>query len=167
VIATDVAPMTKAELIAANLAHFITGLHHADPLTLQHEAERNEYLEPSPLVLRMRAQITAEQTARRAHQLLVDLGGTADAIADRLRALDVKGVRLLSNVCVLAVYLQTKGITAYVSREEIAVPVDDDTNVCLPVPDACAAFLEHFDGGVYLDLIDANLEAAALERAGA
>jgi len=155
VIATDVRLMTEADklqLIASCLKRFTEGMHRADLDLLQDEAARVEYMEPTPLVLRMRAVVAAERAVR----LLADLGDTADKIADKLRALDVRGVRLLSNVCVLAVYLDTKGITAYVSRDQIAVPVDDDTNVCLPVPDAIAAFLAHFDGGVYLDLIDAE-----------
>lgn len=155
-IAVDVAPMTEAQklkMIEDGLDHFIKSLHFADRDTLDHEAERNEYMEPSPLVLRMRAQIAAERATR----LLVKLGDDADAMADRLRALGIKGTRLLSNVCPLAVYLGTQGITAYVSREEITVPVDDDTTVRLPVPAATAVFVERFDGGVYLDLIDAEL----------
>jgi hypothetical protein len=165
-IAVDVAPMTEVEkdaLIVSCLARFTEGMHQADPELLRDERARVEYMEASPLVLRLRAIVAAEQATR----LLVKLGDNADAMADRLRALGIKGARLLSNVCPLAVYLGTQGITAYVSREEICVPVDDDTTVHVPVPAATAVFVERFDGGVYLDLIDVDLTDAALEGAGA
>lgn len=151
----------KADLIAASFACFAEGLHHADPATLQHEAERAECQQRSPLVLRMRAQIDAEQNARRAVQLLVDLGATADKMADRLRALGIRGAQCFSNACPLGVYLETNGVTAYVSREEITVPVTDDTFVSVDVPAAVATFVTRFDGGVYLDLIDPELNLLA------
>lgn len=160
-IAVEVAPMTEAEkaaLVEANFAHFVESLHFADQPTLDHEADRMGCQRPSPLVKRMRAQIAAEQTARRAHQLLVDLGDNADAIADRLRALGIKGAQCLANICPLAVYLDTHGITAYISAKTIIVPIDGETaTVRLPVPPGVAVFVERVDGGVYLDLIDAEL----------
>lgn len=160
-IAIDVAPMTEAQklkVIERGFARFIESLHFADQPTLDHEADRMGCQRPSPLVKRMRAQIAAEQAARRAHQLLVDLGDNADAIADRLRALGIKGAQCLANICPLHFYLETHGITAYISAEEITVPIDGDTaTVRLDVPPGVAAFVPWFDGGVYLDLIDAEL----------
>jgi hypothetical protein len=43
---------------------FETGLHTADQLTLDHEAERAEYLPASPLTRRMRQAIDTERALR-------------------------------------------------------------------------------------------------------
>lgn len=51
-------------LVERCLDVFINGLHHADPLTFAHEAERVEAMQPSPLVERMRAAVDAERAAR-------------------------------------------------------------------------------------------------------
>jgi hypothetical protein len=53
-----------AALISDPFAHWVDSLHHADPLTLAHEAERLAYEEPSPLVVRMRDAVDAEKATR-------------------------------------------------------------------------------------------------------
>jgi len=156
----DFPQMTDAEraaLIDASFAHFCQGLHVASAADLQHEADRIESQRPSELVFKMRAQINAVRDLRRAYGLLTKLGNDADAIADRLRAKGIKGARVLSNICPLAIYLETQGVTAYVSAESLSVPVDEHTTVDMPVPPAVAVFVPRFDGGVYLDLIDTSL----------
>ncbi|WP_067502198.1 hypothetical protein [Actinoplanes sp. TFC3] len=54
-----------ADLIERCLANFTTGIHIADNLTLNHEAERLESLPTSAAVTRMRAIVAAEQDIRR------------------------------------------------------------------------------------------------------
>lgn len=168
----DVEPMTpaeRAEIIAKFLDHYTTALAHFSDVELGHEADRVESFQKSKTGKKMRAMVAAERDVRRAHQLLADLGGTADKVADRLRALGIKGARCFSNICPLATYLETQGVTAYIGPDEITVPVggSEDTYVHLPVPAAVAAFVGHFDGGVYLDLINPELTDVALEGAGA
>lgn len=57
-----------ADLLQRCLDTFTAGLHTADPLTLQHEAERVEAMQPSPLALRMRAAVDAERDHRGGEQ---------------------------------------------------------------------------------------------------
>jgi hypothetical protein len=168
--AVDFKPVTEAEkiaIIAAGLERFAKGLHHADAENLAYEANRLEdqqFSHTSPVITQMRAQVTAEQDARRAVRLLTGLGNTADAIADRLRALGIKGAQCFAGNCPLATYLATHGITAFVSGDQISVPVTDSVFVGLAVPAAAAVFIENFDRGVYLDLVDPELTDPALDR---
>ncbi len=55
---------TDAALIERLIPAVTAGIHAADPATLAHEAERYEAFAPSPLVLRMRAIVAAEQAER-------------------------------------------------------------------------------------------------------
>lgn len=165
----DVEPMTpaeRAEIIAKFLDHYATALKHFSDVELRHEADRVESFQKSKTGKKMRAMVNAERTIRRALQLLTKLGDTSDAIADRLRALGIRGVQCLSNICPLAVYLESQGITAYVSREEITVPVEGGADVRRPVPAAIGVFVGRVDGGVYLDLIDAEATNAVLAELG-
>jgi hypothetical protein len=168
--AVDFKPVTEAEkaaIIAAGLERFANGLHHADDDHLAYEVNRLEdqqIAHASPVITQMRAQATAEQDARRAVRLLTDLGSTGDAIADRLRALGIKGAQCFAGNCPLATYLATHGIAAFVSCDELSVPVTDNVFVRLAVPAAAAVFIKNFDRGVYLDLVDPELTDPALDR---
>lgn len=146
----------KARLLACCVDRFTQGMHHADCDLLADEVARVEAMEPSPLVKRMRNIVEAEQTVRRAQQLLIDLGDTADKVADRLRALGIRGAQDWSNACPLSVYLDRHGIDAFVSAEEITVPVGE-ARAFVTTPPAIAAFIRLFDAGVYLDLVDPEL----------
>jgi hypothetical protein len=53
------------DLLARCLTNFTAGMHAADDLTLNHEAERLESLPTSTAVTRMRAIVAAEQDTRR------------------------------------------------------------------------------------------------------
>ena len=157
----------KAEIIAASLQRFAAGLHHADAAQLAYEANRLEDLQlvhASPVTIQMQAYVAAEQDLRRAHQLLAELGDSADAIADRLRALGIKGAQCYSGYCPLAIYLENNGITAYISREEISVAVTADVLVRMDVPPPVATFIKHFDNGIHLDLIDPKLTDLVNDR---
>jgi len=159
----EIRPMTaaeKADLIAASLNAFLTSLHHADVEHLQVEAARIEAMRPSPLIKRMRDGVEAEQRARRAVQLLAELGDTADAVADRLRALEIKGAQCFSNVCPLSLYLERRGVVAYVSCEQVTVAIGS-AKAFASMPKQAGEFVLRFDGGLYLDLIDAELTGEA------
>jgi hypothetical protein len=56
------------DLLERCLHAFTAGLHTADALTLEHEAERVEAMCPSPLVARMRAAVDAERDHRGGEQ---------------------------------------------------------------------------------------------------
>lgn len=58
------ATVDNTALLERCLAAFEAGLHTADQLTLDHEAERAEYLPASPLILRMRQAIDTERALR-------------------------------------------------------------------------------------------------------
>jgi hypothetical protein len=58
----------SGDLLERCLTAFTDGLHTADPLTLDHEAERVETMEPSPLAERMRAAVDAERNHRGGEQ---------------------------------------------------------------------------------------------------
>lgn len=62
-----VRPMTAAEkqaLIEQLIPRVTDGIRHEDDASLAHEAERYEAMPSSPLVLRMRAIVAAEQHRR-------------------------------------------------------------------------------------------------------
>lgn len=92
-------------------------------------------------------------------KLLAELGDTPDAVADRLRALDVKGYQSSPPCCPVALYLVGRGVDR---------PLVDDCDVQTgprsarsvhPNPPAVRAFIHRFDQGVYLDLVESG-EAA-------
>jgi hypothetical protein len=91
-------------------------------------------------------------------KLLADLGDTADAIADRLRALGIKGRARQACHCPVANYIERQSAYtgASVSRD-LVLAVDPDLNyeaLEVPTPDAVAEFVRRFDDGVYLDLVE-------------
>lgn len=92
-------------------------------------------------------------TAERMLATLAELGTTPDAVADRLRALGIKGGRGQLCGCPIAVYIRTRlGVRAAVSADLIqwgAWPAWVD----LIPPLAVAAFIRRHDQGVYLDLV--------------
>ena len=88
---------------------------------------------------------------------LAGLGNTADAVADQLRARAIKGVRNDECNCPIARLLLT---LPGVDQVEVG-PLSADiypTGVYWPVevdlPEAATAFIDHFDEGVYLDLVE-------------
>lgn len=105
---TTTAPQPpQSGLVERCLATFTDGLQHADNLTLDHEAERVEAMQPSPLVVSMRKAVdNARETfvVRRAALLLDELT-KADSIAAKLGSLDVRGRRGKCAACPIAVYL--------------------------------------------------------------
>ena len=64
---TTLAPAYPAELIEQCVTRFTAGLHTADDLTVDHEADRLESLPTSPVVTRMRAIVADELATRRGH----------------------------------------------------------------------------------------------------
>jgi hypothetical protein len=111
--------------------------------------------------------VTADDTATRVRQLLTALYDPtnttvdpADQVANRLRALDIKGHTDSPHSCPVARYLLTadgvviSGIA--VSPDEIALLLidgDTETYEYVDPTDAVAKFVVRFDHGVYLDLI--------------
>lgn len=68
-VSTLAAPGSRTvalKLINRYMPVFEAGMHVADNLTLQHEAERLESQRPSPVVTRMRRIVDAELAARKA-----------------------------------------------------------------------------------------------------
>jgi hypothetical protein len=91
-------------------------------------------------------------------RLLDQLGNTPDAVADRLRALNVKGARIACGPCPIEIYLLCSDLNpaqvvvgdTYATLD-FGDPVDQRVNVRLPA--AVTAFIHRFDDGVYLDLV--------------
>ncbi len=91
-------------------------------------------------------------------QLLAELGDTADAVADRLRALGIKGIPGDACWCPVASYLKRNGYEAVavsmsdwgcaLSVEQGYGAIDGDT------PGPVVEFIARFDEGVYLDLVE-------------
>lgn len=98
-----------------------------------------------------------EQThADRLADLLHSLGDNADAIADRLRALEIKGLRKDCATCPLAEFLRHVGgyDEAYVGDAAITAYRANEPRAEVVPPPAVVAFIERFDKGVYLDLVE-------------
>ena len=87
-------------------------------------------------------------------QALAELPDTADGIADRMRALGIKGKRHYITCCPLATFLRDKGIRgAVIDGMEASIRgVDDFT----PLTGSQAEFVRRFDAGVYLDLVEVD-----------
>lgn len=89
-------------------------------------------------------------------KLLADLGDTPDAVADRLRALDIKGRQHRACQCVLAQYINSnipgKDYAWVHLGKRAVISFGDSTRIPLPPP--VAEFARRFDRGVYLDLIE-------------
>jgi hypothetical protein len=110
--------------------------------------------------------MTALATAIRnnAARAIDELGLTADDVAGRLRALEIKGERMNENTCPLAVYLlRLDGVAGAEVNEEDAFlyPAGNATPVVVQLSDAAKDFLHWFDLGIYLDLVQNDTTAVA------
>lgn len=99
---------------------------------------------------------TTTRTARR----LDELGPTADDVADKLRALGIKGELEHSNACPVANYLgrdtTLTGVEVLETVAEVWVGHPDlAVKFEVPVPPPVEMFIRRFDAGVYLDLVAA------------
>jgi hypothetical protein len=105
-------------------------------------------------------QLTApSSTQQQIVSTLNQLGPTADEVADRIRALGIKGRRHSPERCPIANLLTSiPGVMIAEVLEadvEIFVSEDEGTDVIeIPVPDAVSDFIVQFDRGVHLDLVD-------------
>ncbi len=90
-------------------------------------------------------------------ELLTGLGDTADAVADRLRALGIKGPRWDSCRCPVAKLLHTNGYPNVEVDNGWTWPDGSLDNLIPEVrtPAAVGEFIQHFDKGDYLDLVEA------------
>jgi hypothetical protein len=105
---------------------------------------------------------TAPPTVEQVAAALAELGDTPDAIADRLRALEIKGKRGAACQCPIAAYLRFRfGVRAIVGAgmQDVITWRARTGWPEIPTPLPVAAFALNFDRGVYLDLVLA--EAAA------
>ncbi len=89
-------------------------------------------------------------------RLLADLGDTADAVADRLRALGIKGKHRHSYECPVAKLLHANGYPDVEVDNGWTWP-DGSTDNAIPEvanPAPVGEFIQRFDAGVYLDLVE-------------
>lgn len=107
--------------------------------------------------------MTPAELRDRVYQLLDQLGDTSDEVADRFRALGIRGKRGSECACPLAVYLLAANLQGVV---DISVDVDSVSLelqgqidlVDVELPNACAVFVTRFDTtDIYADL---RVEAA-------
>lgn len=90
-------------------------------------------------------------------QALAELPDTADGIADRMRALGIKGFCGDAYNCPVANWLLRPGsgfAGASVGDVRIEVCDADSGFEDEPTPPAVAEFVRRFDAGVYLDLVE-------------
>lgn len=88
-------------------------------------------------------------------EALAELPDTADGIADRMRALGIKGKRQDDYCCPIANFLMGKGFEeACVGESWIEVCDDDSGSEEADTPPAVSEFVSRFDAGVYLDLVE-------------
>jgi hypothetical protein len=108
--------------------------------------------------------VTAPTPLERLEQALAELGAlTPDGIADRMRALGIKGVREKSCECPLARYLDPRGIDGVRVSPHFGptwVAWFMGTVVEVTLPSTVAEFAVRFDRGVYLDLVAVDGGAA-------
>jgi hypothetical protein len=97
--------------------------------------------------------------AARLTAALDNLGGTPDQVADRLRALGIKGDRIDPDSCPVAVYLTGLGLARdgeqiCVTSTQVAVRKRNRVSVSCSVstPEPVREFIRAFDRGVHLDL---------------
>jgi hypothetical protein len=98
---------------------------------------------------------TATITTRLTRTL--QLGHTSDDVADRLRALNIKGRRHMPHQCAIAnLLLRQDQVVAVEVLEAVAeVFLAGCTEpVEIPVPEPTSEFIVDFDRGVHLDLVD-------------
>lgn len=88
--------------------------------------------------------------------ILDDLGSTPDAVANRLRALGIKGEQGSACDCPIArLLLQAEQVKAVeVDAGDIRVVEDGHPSRWVRPPAAVDVFIHLFDEGVYLDLVD-------------
>jgi hypothetical protein len=99
-----------------------------------------------------------------AGRALDQLGLTADDVADRLRALGIKGEPKCENHCALAVHLgQLDGVADVDVLETFALIYQHGQakSITVDLPEAVQVFVHRFDDGVYLDLIQVDTAAVA------
>jgi hypothetical protein len=98
----------------------------------------------------IRAQVTAALTAP-------GFGPTADDVADRLRALEIKGMSKDCSRCPIAVYLRQlpdlAGELFEVDTERVTILTGHGIVAEVPMPEPMSWFVQRFDHGVYLDLV--------------
>lgn len=103
-----------------------------------------------------------ETLTRRAERALDELGLTADCVADRLRALEIKGEPKSLEHCPVANYLRSRiaGLRdVEVTGTATWVAGDGDTRI-VTTPAPVAAFVRDFDLGIHLDLVQSAGVAA-------
>jgi hypothetical protein len=103
--------------------------------------------------------------APRVIEAITDLGDTPDAIADRLRALGIKGRPGACDTSPLARFIQTipGAGDAYAGYDTVDLR---NGEAPLDLPEAAVEFGARFDRGVYLDLIDMDVQATTEPRGG-
>lgn len=148
---TTIAAPDMAALTEQVLANFQRDLAAADELQLNHLAQRAEGRYATSLGQRERALVDAE----RAHRILQALGGTADRVADRLRAVEIRGHQDVGVGCPIANYLELAGMPAFVDVAWYWL-LGDPAGTHHEMPPAVSVFIRRFDDGMYLDLIDAD-----------
>lgn len=89
-------------------------------------------------------------------QLLAELGDTADDVADRLRALGIKGERGVGEHCPIANLLHSNGYEGAEVDTDTIYPEGSFGDVEVDAPEPVEEFIRRFDDGVYLDLIVVN-----------
>lgn len=97
-------------------------------------------------------------------QALADLGDTPDAVADHLRSLGLKGKPVSGDCCPIARYLVQRGFEwASVNHLSVLVnnPAREFAQHIEPCPKPVRRFIQRFDDGVYLDLVEINQERNA------
>jgi hypothetical protein len=99
--------------------------------------------------------VTATDIAAQVEVKLAGLGDSPDAIADRLRALGIKGRRANESCCAIANLIKSvDGVTCVVVKNANAW-LFPDSRIQLRGP--VAEFIERFDRGVYLDLVEVGV----------
>lgn len=101
--------------------------------------------------------MTRAELRDRVYQLLEHAGHTADLVADRFRALGIRGKRGSDCGCPIAVYLfdaHLPGVVAIsVDADSVSLELHGQEDpVDVELPNACAVFVDRFYKGVYLDL---------------
>lgn len=90
-------------------------------------------------------------------QILADLGDTPDAVADRLRALGITGQQVSGCACPIALYLNQNGFSGASVNHLTALvknPAGDFKTIEVAMPRPVSRFINRFDDGVYLDLVE-------------
>ena len=87
------------------------------------------------------------------YEALAQLPDTADGIADRMRALDIKGCQDMGGHCPLARWLEREGFEEAIVERRNATAKG---YFWVEMPQAAREFVDRFDDGVYLDLVGAS-----------